>query len=73
MSEQRALIYALTKMTRKAINVLYKKCFAFTVVKQKTAPADSNSLASMINFSSSEYKSKTKKVTEVLWKDTLSE
>ena len=61
-------------MTRKTINILYKKCFAFTVVKQKNAPADNNSLASLINFSCApDQPNKTKRVTEVLWKDTLSE
>ena len=74
LSEQKAIIYSLVKMSKKTINILYKKCFNFTVVKQKKAPAAIGSLANLINFSCAAAPSKREtKVTEVLWKDTLSE
>ena len=33
LSEQKAIICSLVKMSKKIINILYKKCFNFTVVK----------------------------------------
>jgi len=33
LSEQKAIIFSLVKMSKKTINILYKKCFNFTVVK----------------------------------------
>lgn len=33
LSEQKAIIFSLVKMSKKNINILYKKCFNFTVVK----------------------------------------
>jgi hypothetical protein len=59
-------------MSKKLVNVLYKKSFNFTLVKQKSPPQP-ESLASIINFSSAPSSGSTAKITEVLWKDTLSE
>ena len=61
-------------MCKKLVNVLYKKCFGFTLVRQKNPPTQP-SLASIMNFSTlpgTNAKS-SQKITEVLWKDTMSE
>ena len=61
-------------MSKKLITVIYKKCFNFTMVKHKNPPQPQN-LASMIAFSSAsnQSSSNTTKITEVLWKDVMSE
>ena len=38
IAEQKAVVYSLVKMSKKLINIIYKKCFNFTLVKQKTPP-----------------------------------
>ena len=59
-------------MSKKLVNVLYKKCFKFTVVKKKNKPQPS-SIASILDWSCSSRGNDSQKITEVLWKDTLSE
>ena len=38
LAEQKAVVYSLVKMSKQLINVLYKKCFNFTLVKHKNPP-----------------------------------
>ena len=38
LAEQKAVVYSLVKMSKKLVNVLYKKCFNFTLVKHKNPP-----------------------------------
>ena len=33
IAEQKAVVYSLVKMSKKLINIIYKKCFNFTLVK----------------------------------------
>ena len=77
LAEQKALIFSLVKMSKKLITVLYKKSFAFTLVKQKNPPPEPSNIASIITFgtaaASSPKSQPQNKITEVLWKDTLSE
>jgi len=56
-------------MCKKQVLLLYRKCFAFTLVKHRQSP----SLASLIDFSTSSSATPPPRVTEVLWKDTLAE
>lgn len=75
LAEQKALVFSLIKMSKKLINVLYKKCFAITLVKHKNPPQPT-SLSSFINFSSSMAGGSLRdsaKITEILWKDAHSE
>jgi hypothetical protein len=71
LSEQKALVFSLIKMSKKFINIIYKKCFNFTEVRQKNKPQNMNSFASIITFSMQNNAKNGPKVTEVLWKDTL--
>ena len=35
LAEQKAAVFAMVKMSKKLVNALYKKSFAFTLVKSK--------------------------------------
>jgi len=52
LAEQKTLVYSLVKMSKKLVNALYKKCFSFSIVKQKSKPQP-ESLASIIDWSGS--------------------
>lgn len=71
--EQQTVVFALVKMCKKLVGALYKKSFAFALVKTKPR-LQPQSLASIIDFSSAPQTQRSQpRMTEVLWKDTMSE
>lgn len=50
LAEQKAIVFSLVKMSKKLIGILYKKCFNFTIVKQKNPPHPTD-FASLVDFS----------------------
>ena len=67
-AEQKALVFAIIKLCKKIINILYTKCATFSIVRQKNPANPLDGLTFSITKNQL-----PNKVTEVQLKDVVSE